>query len=212
MTIFSVLITGGTGFVGHWMKAAEPENVAAVYLNRTGYNNSLFGFDYYVHLANVPPTRVLRQNKRTLYCSSGIVYHPENDIEYRQNKMLWEAECLASGVDVVIARLFTFYGARLDGDKAFTRFKIAAENGEPLQIWGDGTCVRSYMYGAELGRWMWAILFRGKSGEAYDVGSDHPVTILQLAQSFSDNIVIQGGTDPMPVYLPPDTTKTKGLL
>jgi len=64
---------------------------------------------------------------------------------------------------------------------------------------------------------MWSILLHGKSGEAYDVGDDTPITMLQLAQLVNDaygsksEIVIDGGTDPMPVYLPVDLEKTKRL-
>jgi dTDP-glucose 4,6-dehydratase len=74
------------------------------------------------------------------------------------------------------------------------------------------------MSGAEMGRWMWAILLRGKSGEAYDVGSDTPVTMLQLARWIikayrsTSSIVIENRPDRVPVYLPRDTAKTRALL
>lgn len=201
------------------MKQAQPEGLDVTYLNTREYNMGRWHdtqWNSIVHLAPICPDVVLgcakRLGVRLLYCSSGIVYHPENNNEYRQNKIRWEGYCLESGVDVVIARLFTFSGARLSADHAIVAFEMAAENNEPLKIWGDGSCVRSYMPGSELGRWMWAILFRGERGQAYDVGSDEPITMLELAKRFSDNIIIQGGKDAMPVYLPEDTEKTKALL
>ena len=223
--LIPALVTGGTGFVGSWMRKTQPKDVDAVYLSHADYDNMLwesFTFSHVVHLANISPARVVayckRNDARLLYCSSGIVYHPENNTEYRQNKLAWEKECLASGVDVVIARLFTFYGDGLDDNKAIVQFKKAAKEGKPLRIWGDGKTVRSYMHGRDLGKWMWAILLRGESGVAYDVGDETPVTMLQLAELCvagkkpKPEIIIEGGKDPMPVYLPVNTAKTKRLL
>jgi nucleoside-diphosphate-sugar epimerase len=216
-----VLVTGGSGFVGHWMRKTQPDNVTAFYFNREQYMGAWWetmgDYQYVVHLAPVQPWRVIicakRNNARLLYCSSGIIYHPKNNTEYRQNKIAWEKSCLQSSVDCVIARLFTFYGERLSCDHAYPAFERAAKKGQPLRIWGDGSCIRSYMSGEEMGRLMWAVLLRGKSGEAYDIGSDEPVTMWELARRFSDNIIVENKRpDPMPVYLPTDTAKTRALL
>jgi nucleoside-diphosphate-sugar epimerase len=215
----NVIVTGGTGFCGYWMKQTEPESVEAVYLSKIAYTE-IGWYDWdgcdIVHLAPVSPNWAIRSardnNKRLLYASSGIVYHPENTNEYRLNKIRWERECLDSGADVVIARLFTFYGERLDDNKAIVQFERAAKAGEPLRIWGDGSCVRSYMSGEEMGRRLWAVLLKGASGESYDIGSTVPVTMLELARRYSDNIIIEGGHDAMPIYLPVDAEKTERLL
>jgi nucleoside-diphosphate-sugar epimerase len=215
----NVLITGGTGFVGSWMAKTKPAGFEIYALNRHNYETEwwdMWDFDYIVHLANVSPDKVIEASRynhvRVLYCSSGIVYHEENNTEYRQNKIKWEKACLDSGVDVVIARLFTFSGEGLDDNKAIVQFQKAAGAGQPLRVWGDGSCIRSYMHGSILGKWMWAILLKGKTGEAYDVGDDKPITMLELARRYSNNVIVEGGKDAMPVYLPPDTAKTKALL
>lgn len=221
----NVLITGGTGFVGSWMQKTQPHSVACRYLDSKGYKYFWDDFQddeykYIVHLAPIEPSRAIecakRNNARLLYCSSGAVYYGNN--EYAENKRKWEKECIDSGVDVVIARLFTFQGAGLDENKAIYQFEKAAHTGKPLRIWGDGSAVRSYMHGSELGKWMWAILLRGVSGEAYDVGSDVPITMLELANTIASNvtpkaeIIIENGIDPMPYYMPKDTAKTRRLL
>ena len=221
----NALITGGTGFVGYWLKQHEPAGVYGTYLSRADYlmwNWREIKWDYIIHLAPVAPYVVVdlaeRYRARLLYCSSGIVYHPEVNTEYRRDKMNGEKYCAESGVDVVIARLFTFYGEHLDEDKAYTRFTKAAKANKPIEIRGDGSCMRSYMHGKEMAEWMWSILLRGKRGEAYDVGSDEPITMLQLAKFIKSQtrsqseIVIKGGDELMPHYLPPDTAKTKSLL
>jgi nucleoside-diphosphate-sugar epimerase len=217
-----VLVTGGTGFVGHWMKRTQPDNITAFYFNREKYQSAWWEamghYDYVVHLANIQPWRAVicakRNNARLLYCSSGAAYDQPG--EYADNKRRWERECLDSGVDVVIARLFCFFGDRLDSGKAYTQFMRAARAGTPLKVWGDGSTVRSYLHGRDLGRQMWAVLLRGKSGEVYDIGSDRPTTILQLAQRIAKaagcKIEMVDGDVPMPYYMPRDTAKTKRLL
>ena len=215
----NVIVTGGTGFVGYWMKQTQPDGLNCKYIGKLDYHLwywHVCEWDYVIHLAPEPPTRAisaaLLNGCRLLYCSSGIIYHSENDTEYRRAKVDGEKQCLDSGADVVIARLFTFSGERLTPDHAIVAFEQAAQIGQPLHIWGDGSCVRSYMHGEEMGRLLWAILLHGERGEAYDVGSDEPVTMLELARRYSDDIIIEGGRDAMPVYLPPDTEKTRKLL
>lgn len=213
-----VLITGGTGFVGHWMKVTKPANVSVTYLGREAYheftqlNWKHFDYDGYVHLAPVSPLHVIVGAKwnhaRLLYCSSGIVYHPENDSQYRRDKIAWEIDVAASNIDYVITRLFAFSGEKLDDGKAITQFYKRAIAGEPLQIYGDGSTVRSYMHGYDLGKTMWKILQHGESGRAYDVGSLVPVTMLELAQFIifttksKSKIEFIDKPNPMPVYLP----------
>ena len=227
----NVLMTGGTGFVGSWVEKKKPDGFNVWAMNSDDYENTLIetitGVKYIMHLANVNPGPAIecarRNNARLLYCSSGIIYHSENLTEYRQNKVLWETECLQSGVDVVIARLFTFFGAGLDDQKAITTLFKAAREGRPLQIYGERTyehpaTIRSYMHGREMARWMWAILLHGQNGECYDVGSDKPTSILRLAQRIkaltktTSQIEFFNGIIPVPYYLPVDTDKTKALL
>jgi dTDP-glucose 4,6-dehydratase len=196
--------------------------VEGFYLSRKQYEEALWPIPhYYIHLAPIAPTEVIcfsrRYGGRILLASSGAVY--DQDTEYAENKRRWERQLLdASDLNVVIARLFTFYGEKLDGNKAITQFIRSAREGKMLRIWGDGNTVRSYMHGAEMGKWLWAILFKGQNGEAYDVGADKPVTMLELARMVASNykpkppILIENGEDRAPVYLPKDTAKTRRLL
>lgn len=219
----TVLVTGGTGFVGYWMHQTAPYNLACVYLSKKDYEDETnwnWRYDYIVHLAPVSPSKPLacarQNNARVLYASSGAVY--DRDTAYADQKREWEAECAYSGVNVVIARLFTFCGEHLDENKAISRFQKAAMRGEIIHIWGDGSAIRSYMQGREMGKWLWAILLKGKRGEAYDVGSDDPVTMYELASRINEihgrrsTIIIDGGPEECPVYLPKDTEKTRRLL
>ena len=128
------------------MKRTQPIGIFARYLNHHDYRGEWDGYnwDAIVHLAPTNPKRWLeycvRNDARLLYASSGAVYNHET--QYAHEKRLWETECLTSGVDVVIARLFTFIGTGLKNKYAITAFLEAAQNGEPLLVWGDGSSVQ----------------------------------------------------------------------
>jgi nucleoside-diphosphate-sugar epimerase len=216
-----VLVTGGTGFVGKWMKYTRPDLVGATFLNKEAYEKfdwTNTQYDYIVHLANIDPVDVLRFSHGAiiLYCSSGAAYKQET--EYAINKRKWEKECLDSYFQVIIARLFTFYGAGIDKDKAISQFISYAKAKKPIRITGNGKTIRSYMHGELLGRWMWTVLFAGEYGRIYDIGSSKPITMYRLAQEVNHKfnptgeIIIENGDDPVPYYVPEHTKETEELL
>lgn len=222
-----ILVTGGTGFVGKWLEIKKPDNSKLYCLGRKEFNSGAWqhsSWDAIFHLAPHSPADALkcalRSGVRLLYASSGVVYHPENfeRLQYRQDKLDGEKMCLDSKADVVIARLFTFYGNYLDKQKAITIFNEAAIKNDPLIIKGDGSTVRTYMHGSEMAEWLWTIMGRGKTGEVYDVGSDVQIDMLGLARDVikligsKSPIYIMNGIDPMPNYVPVDLEKTKTLL
>ena len=70
----------------------------------------------------------------------------------------------------------------------FLRDALAAQG---IQISGSGKTVRSYIDGRDMAHWMLTLLRRGKSGEAYNVGSDHPISTLELATAIREVIGIE---------------------
>jgi dTDP-glucose 4,6-dehydratase len=88
------------------------------------------------------------------------------------------------GFEAKIARLFALVGPYLPLDAHFAmgNFIRDAINRRTIVVEGNGTPYRSYMYAADFVLWLLAILFKGVSVRPYNVGSDSPISILELAE------------------------------
>ena len=174
--------------------------------------------------------------KRLLFVSSGAVYGPQPPdlerigedfpcrpvTEYGIAKYEAEQMCLDSGTESVIGRCFAFVGPYLNRNIHFAigNFIRDCLAGRDIEIKGDGTPYRSYLYADDLVRWLFTILFEGRAGQAYNVGSDQAVSIRELAETVrrvlhSDNqIVIRGKSLPgqAPARYVPDITKIRRHL
>ena len=127
-----------------------------------------------------------------------------------------------NGLATTAARCFSFTGPYLplEGKFALGNFIRDAMQGGPILVLGDGSPVRSYMYGADLAVWLWTILVRGSAGRAYNVGSEEPVSIAALASAVAKHftpappVSIRGAStsSQAPSRYVPDTSRARSEL
>jgi dTDP-glucose 4,6-dehydratase len=189
-------------------------------------------------------------NTPLLFTSSGAVYGSqhqtishiaEGDVEpsppieqlsaYAQGKQVAERMCRDAGAggqcSPIIARLFAFGGEYLPRDTHFAigNFIQNALDRKHIVIQGDGRARRSYLYGADMATWLWSALAHGgEHGEPLHIGSEHSVSILELAQTvaavsgevldYVPEIIVEKEIDPLePIHqYVPANAHTRELL
>ncbi|MEZ6164639.1 MAG: NAD-dependent epimerase/dehydratase family protein [Phycisphaerales bacterium] len=89
------------------------------------------------------------------------------------------------GLDTVCCRFFNTVGPRQIGryGMVLPRFVQAASRGEPLQVYGDGTQTRCFCDGRDVAHALPALLRAdARTERVFNLGSDRPITILDLAK------------------------------
>jgi len=124
------------------------------------------------------------------------------------------------GLPYTIFRLFNTYGPRQSEDFVLPRFVRAAITGGPLRVYGDGSQTRTFCYVDDT---VDAIVAAHDTGafenEVINIGSDHEISIVQLARIVLEATGSASAIEFMPP-LPegdmsrrcPDTAKMRGIL
>jgi dTDP-glucose 4,6-dehydratase len=87
------------------------------------------------------------------------------------------------GMDVRIFRGPNAYGPRQHPEKAIPTFTIAALEGRPLPVYGDGSNRREWLHVRDFAGAVLTVTRRGEPGEVYNGGGGHEVTNLDLART-----------------------------
>lgn len=97
-------------------------------------------------------------------------------------------------LETVIGRFGNVYGpgASFDPERstvihALIRRIATAEDGAEIEVWGDGTAVRSFIHVRDVAAAILMILTRGDPGDAYNVDTGQAVSIAELAHLIRDN-------------------------
>jgi GDP-L-fucose synthase len=97
------------------------------------------------------------------------------------------------GLEVVVGRFGNVYGpgAPFEPDRSTVVHALIdraarLDDGEDLEVWGDGSAVRSFVYVGDAAQAVLTTLTGGKPGEAYNIDSGVEVTIAGLASAVRD--------------------------
>jgi nucleoside-diphosphate-sugar epimerase len=158
---------------------------------------------------------VYRSSSDALEEGSPIMSSVDSPTQYAWSKAtdevvgLWWGE--ESNRRVVVGRFGNIYGPgapygenRSTVIHALIRRFTEAEPGSTVEVWGDGSAVRSFLYVGDAAAGVVAVLRDGESGSVYNIDSGIPVSIMDLAREINDAV----GTDLQLVF---DADKPTGV-
>jgi len=164
-----------------------------------------------VHGTEVVLNAVARKQKKVLIASSSEVYGKSDRIPFREVDDLtmgpttharWAYACSKAldewlglaymrekGVPVIITRLFNTVGPGQTGryGMVLPSFAKQAVRGEPISVYGSGDQTRCFAHvGDVVEAMMRLIAAPDAAGEVFNIGSDHEVSIMALAEMVRD--------------------------
>jgi len=86
------------------------------------------------------------------------------------------------GIEAAIVRGANAYGPNQFPEKFIPVLTINALEGRPLPVYGDGRQVREFTHVSDFARGIEAVLLHGRSGEAYNCGSEQAQVNLETAR------------------------------
>lgn len=83
---------------------------------------------------------------------------------------------------IAVIRGTNAYGPRQHPEKAIPTFALAALNGKPIPVYGDGSNRRQWLHVRDFVRGIAIVLEKGKRGGVYNMGGGHELSNLELAK------------------------------
>jgi|LWDU01.1.fsa_nt_gi nucleoside-diphosphate-sugar epimerase len=113
---------------------------------------------------------------------------------YLESKRMGENMCIAwmhqHGVPVKIIRPAITYGPGIElGDgRSFADFIACIVENRDIELYSDGSAIRNFCYIADAIAGFFTVMLNGKHGEAYNVATDHEISIKDLAEYLVNDV------------------------
>ncbi|TCD01958.1 NAD(P)-dependent oxidoreductase [Pedobacter frigidisoli] len=113
---------------------------------------------------------------------------------YGESKIVAETLCSIFRnqfkLPITILRPFAFIGPYHDLEKpwAINNFIRDGILGGPIRILGNGSTIRSYLYASDMAVWVLKALVNGQVGDVYNLGSNVPISLNDLATKIQTSI------------------------
>jgi UDP-glucuronate 4-epimerase len=174
--------------------------------------------------------------RRFVFGSSSSVYGESTDVPfsetacverpispYAATKAAGELLCHTYshlyGIRTVCLRFFTVYGARQRPDLAIHKFSRLISEGNPIQMFGDGTTRRDYTYIDDIIQGVRAAMdYDGEMHDIFNLGESETTELRRLVELLEENLGVKAVIDHQPMQpgdVPvtfADISKAKRLL
>jgi nucleoside-diphosphate-sugar epimerase len=180
---------GGMGFI-HSAECEIMHNSALINIHMT-HQAAEMGVPRYFFSSSVCVYRDMQPGEPEMSEDEAIPAHPDN--EYGWEKLYAERMALAyernRGMQVRIARFQNCYGpegtwrgGREKAPAAVCRKVAEVEDGGSIEIWGDGSAVRSYTYVGDMVEGIYLLMHSDLHG-AVNIGTPQYVTVNELVET-----------------------------
>ncbi len=183
---------GGMGFI-HSAEVEIMHNSALINIHMT-HNASKLGVPRYFFSSSVCIYRDMQPGEPEMSEAQAIPANPDN--EYGWEKLYSERIAMAyarnEGMNVRIARFQNCYGpegtwtgGREKAPAALCRKVAEVEDGGTIEVWGDGTAIRSYTYVADMVDGIFRLMHSDLEG-AVNIGCPQYVTVNELVATVAE--------------------------
>lgn len=180
---------GGMGFI-HSAECEIMHNSALINIHMV-HNASQMGVSRYFFSSSVCVYRDMQPDEPEMTEAEAIPANPDN--EYGWEKLYAERMAMAyarnEGMPVRIARFQNCYGpygtwegGREKAPAAICRKVAEAEDGGTIEVWGDGTAIRSYTYVEDMVQGIYMLMHSDLEG-AVNIGSPQYVSVNELVET-----------------------------
>jgi GDP-D-mannose 3',5'-epimerase len=177
---------GGMGFI-HSAECEIMHNSALINIHMVD-NSAEMGIPRYFFSSSVCVYRDMHPGEAEMSEDEAIPAYPDN--EYGWEKLYAERVAMAYGrrygMKVRIARFQNCYGpegtwqgGREKAPAAICRKVAEVEDGGTIEVWGDGTAIRSYTYVADMVEGIYKLMHSGLQGPA-NIGCPQYVSVDEL--------------------------------